>query len=208
MYELLELFETLDERMKRKLDNYNGEICDDYSDFVIYLTSDEILKKLKINNLETIIRVNNNIKDVGNALKTKYGFDEVYCFNNEISLIYKYENQKADNKELMYNGNKNKILTKLASEASCIFTRMMNETDNFMFKGRYVKFYNDGDVENWKKWRENNCERNIVNYLYRLVISTNVHGKKNSEMITELNKYGILEQTEIKMLLNKTEDDE
>lgn len=206
MYELLELFETLDERMKRKMDSYNDEVCDDYSDFVIYLTSDEIVKRLKINDLETIIKINNNIKDVGDALKSKYGFDEVYCFNNEISLIYKYENQKAENKELVYNGNKHKILTKLASEASCIFTRMMNEMNNYMFKARYIRFYEDGDVENWKKWRENDCERNIVNYLYRLVISSKVHGKKKSDMIAELNKYGILEQEEIKTLLNKNGD--
>ena len=206
MYELLELFETLDERMKRKMDSYNDEVCDDYSDFVIYLTSDEIVKRLKINDLETIIKINNNIKDVGDALKSKYGFDEVYCFNNEISLIYKYENQKAENKELVYNGNKHKILTKLASEASCIFTRMMNEMNNYMFKARYIRFYEDGDVENWKKWRENDCERNIVNYLYRLVISSKVRGKKKSDMIAELNKYGILEQEEIKTLLNKNGD--
>lgn len=202
-----EIFETLEDRMRRKLDSYNDEMCDEYSDFVIYLTSDEILKRLKMNNLETIIEINNNIKDVGDALKSKYGFDEVYCFNNEISLIYRYEKQKDENKELIYNGNKNKILTKLASEASCIFTRMMNEMNNYMFKGRYVRFYEDGDVDNWKEWRESYCERNVVSYLYKLVISKNVNKVKKEDMVNELNKYGILEQVEIKQLLNKTDNE-
>lgn len=200
MFESLD--QSLDQRMKRKLVSYNEDVCDEYSDFVVYLTSNDILKKLKSDNLENLININSNIKDIGNEMKAKYGFDEVYCFNNEISLIYKYENQKNENKELIYNGNKNKILTRLASEASCMFTRVMNDPDNYIFKAKYVRFDKDGDIENWKNWRENNCERNIVHYLYKLVISRNLYGKKHNEMINELNKYGILEQLEIKMMLN------
>jgi hypothetical protein len=198
--------ETLNERMKRKLDEYNSETMDEYRHIVVYLSSDEILKKLNSNNLESIITVNMIIKDVGDALKSKYGFDEVVCFNNEISLIYNFEKQKMENKVLVFNGNTNKILTKLASEASCIFTKMINgalkDKNNYMFKGRYVEFAEEDEIENWKKWRRGDCERNIISYLYRMVITKNNASIKKEEMIEELNKYGILDQEEIKMILN------
>ncbi len=198
--------ETLNERMKRKLDEYNSETMDEYRHIVVYLSSDEILKKLNTNDLESIITVNMIIKDVGDALKSKYGFDEVMCFNNEISLIYNFEKQKMEDKVLVFNGNINKILTKLASEASCIFTKMINgalkDKNNYMFKGRHVEFSEAEDIENWKNWRRSDCERNIISYLYRMVITKNNASVKKEEMIEELNKYGILDQEEIKMILN------
>ncbi len=194
--------ETVNEKMKRKLEEYNDETLDEYMNLVVFLSSDEILKKLNSNELEVLVNVNMIIRDVGDALKSKYGFDEVYCFNNEISLIYNFEKQKSENKVMVFNANKNKILTKLASEASCIFTRMMNEKNNYMFKARFVQFSDENDLNNWKSWRHSDCERNVLSYLYRLVIKNKNSGVKKEEMIEELNKYGILDQHEVKMMLN------
>ena len=195
--------ETNNDKMKRKLDEYNWETFDEYMHLVVFLSSDEILKKLNGADLESLVNVNMVIRDVGDALKGKYGFDEVYCFNNEISLIYNFENQKMNEKVMVFNANKNKILTKIASEASCIFTRMMNEKNNYMFKARCVQFSDEEDVETWKAWRDSDCERNVISYLYKLVIKKDNTNIKKEEMIEELDKYGVLEQHEVKMMLNK-----
>ena len=195
--------ETNNDKMKRKLDEYNWETFDEYMHLVVFLSSDEILKKLNGADLESLVNVNMVIRDVGDALKGKYGFDEVYCFNNEISLIYNFENQKMNEKVMVFNANKNKILTKIASEASCIFTRMMNEKNNYMFKARCVQFSDEEDVETWKAWRDSDCERNVISYLYKLVIKKDNTNIKKEEMIEELDKYGVLDQHEVKMMLNK-----
>ena len=195
--------ESSNDKMKRKLDEYNWETFDEYMHLVVFLSSDEILKKLNGADLESLVNVNMVIRDVGDALKGKYGFDEVYCFNNEISLIYNFENQKMNEKVMVFNANKNKILTKIASEASCIFTRMMNEKNNYMFKARCVQFSDEEDVETWKAWRDSDCERNVISYLYKLVIKKDNTNIKKEEMIEELDKYGVLEQHEVKMMLNK-----
>ena len=195
--------ETNNDKMKRKLDEYNWETFDEYMHLVVFLSSDEILKKLNGADLESLVNVNMVIRDVGDALKGKYGFDEVYCFNNEISLIYNFENQKMNEKVMVFNANKNKILTKIASEASCIFTRMMNEKNNYMFKARCVQFSDEEDVETWKAWRDSDCERNVISYLYKLVIKKDNTNVKKEEMIEELDKYGVLDQHEVKMMLNK-----
>ena len=195
--------ETNNDKMKRKLDEYNWETFDEYMHLVVFLSSDEILKKLNGADLESLVNVNMVIRDVGDALKGKYGFDEVYCFNNEISLIYNFENQKMNEKVMVFNANKNKILTKIASEASCIFTRMMNEKNNYMFKARCVQFSDEEDISSWKAWRDSDCERNVISYLYKLVIKKDNTNIKKEEMIEELDKYGVLEQHEVKMMLNK-----
>ena len=195
--------ETNNDKMKRKLDEYNWETFDEYMHLVVFLSSDEILKKLNGSDLESLVNVNMVIRDVGDALKGKYGFDEVYCFNNEISLIYNFENQKTNDKVMVFNANKNKILTKIASEASCIFTRMINEKNNYMFKARYVQFSDEDDLTSWKIWRDSDCERNVISYLYKLVIKTDNTNIKKEEMIEELDKYGVLDQHEVKMMLNK-----
>lgn len=195
--------ETNNDKMKRKLDEYNWETFDEYMHLVVFLSSDEILKKLNGADLESLVNVNMVIRDVGDALKGKYGFDEVYCFNNEISLIYNFENQKMNEKVMVFNANKNKILTKIASEASCIFTRMMNEKNNYMFKARCVQFSDEEDVDSWKAWRDSDCERNVISYLYKLVIKKDNTNVKKEEMIEELDKYGVLDQHEVKMMLNK-----
>lgn len=195
--------ESSNDKMKRKLDEYNWETFDEYMHLVVFLSSDEILKKLNGADLESLVNVNMVIRDVGDALKGKYGFDEVYCFNNEISLIYNFENQKMNDKVMVFNANKNKILTKIASEASCIFTRMMNEKNNYMFKARYVQFSDEEDISSWKAWRDSDCERNVISYLYKLVIKKDNTNIKKEEMIEELDKYGVLEQHEVKMMLNK-----
>ena len=195
--------ESSNDKMKRKLDEYNWETFDEYMHLVVFLSSDEILKKLNGADLESLVNVNMVIRDVGDALKGKYGFDEVYCFNNEISLIYNFENQKMNEKVMVFNANKNKILTKIASEASCIFTRMMNEKNNYMFKARCVQFSDEEDVDSWKAWRDSDCERNVISYLYKLVSKKDNTNVKKEEMIEELDKYGVLDQHEVKMMLNK-----
>ncbi len=85
---MFNIFETYQERMKRKLESYNSEVFDKYSDIVIYLSCDDILKLLKSEKFNDMVEINKNIRKIGDILKERYGFDEVLSFNNEISLIY------------------------------------------------------------------------------------------------------------------------
>ena len=201
----MEWFIGLKERMKKKLERYNSDNLDEFSDIVIYLSSDDILRRLKGDKFVDIVEINEKIRKTGELLCKKYGFDDVISFNNEISLIYLYDKQKQDNKNMIYDGNKNKLLSILASEASIIFSNIYSngseDSNSYRFSSRYIEFERENEIKDWYKWRQENCHNNIISLLYKLVINRNNESKSKSEMEKELNKYGILEQEEIKKML-------
>ena len=164
---------NLDLRMRKLVTTYNNRKCHGFQPFVISLKCKSLMKY--INGLKTFEKKTkqlNELQDMmfeaGKMLYAKYDPHLIYTFQNEINLVYNYNDQG----NYIYDGNINKMLTSITSYISVFFTKclMKHNIDlDVNFFGQFVEFKADYEVLNYLIWRQMDCKRNTISLLYKCV---------------------------------------
>jgi hypothetical protein len=164
---------NLDLRMRKTVTNYNNKKCHGFQPFVISLKCKSLMRY--INELKTFDKKTNQLNElqdimleIGKMLYAKYDPHLIYTFQNEINLVYNYNDQG----NYIYDGNINKMLTSITSYVSVFFTKclMKHNIDlDVNFFGQFVEFNIDYEVLNYLIWRQMDCKRNTISLLYKCV---------------------------------------
>lgn len=163
-----------------------------YCDYVVCIKS--LDKKYGKSLLEVLNRCN-IMKEMGKYLLYEYDFSEIYCANNEINLIFRYEDEKnlMDNYVQLLNGNIMIIVTQLISETSVNCKEV--------FCGNLFLFEKKDSLNNWLKKKQLECYYENLNTIFKISMGKNTH-LTNLCMEEILNEYGILESINIDDKLN------
>lgn len=227
----------LSDRMANLVRNYNGNKIHCYKPFVLSLNSrkmlDYINKATPVNEkLKFYSDYNKLLVEVCKIIYEKFDPTCIYTFNNEIHLVYYYNN----NGNYILNGNIHKLLTRISSYASVKMSNILAknniEIENFYFEGNIVEFTEEYETLNFLIWRQFDCVRNTLNSLYKCYkINENTKLGSNprdvlksikldtikkelfekddiSSMITDDILYGILLKKEIYYKENETDKNE
>lgn len=161
----------IQQRMKTIEKNYNSQTCHPFKPHVFSLKSKKILSYINsltsVNEKITLLKTYNNIiNKVCTQLYDRFDPNLIYTFNNEIHLIFYYN----DDGNYLYDGNINKTLTLITSYASTLMYQQLKENDinlDFMFECSFVEFNVDYECLNYIVWRQLDCKRNLTTLFYR-----------------------------------------
>lgn len=159
-------------RMKHYLSRYNS-YCHYYKPHIISLKSKKLL--FFINHLTTLDEKLDILKEHNDMLiavckKLYERFDPhmIYTFNNEIHLVFYYN----DMGDVLYYGNVNKLMTSIVSFASIYMEKVLSQKGidiDFLFDGEFVEFDRDYETLNYIIWRQLDCKRNNTVLLYKCI---------------------------------------
>lgn len=190
---------SLRTRMKHYLSRYNAE-CHYYKPHIISLKSKKLL--FFVNHLTTleekleILKEHNQMLiNVCSKLYERFDPHMIYTFNNEIHLVFYYN----DEGNVLYYGDVNKLVTSIVSYASVCMEKNLSENGvniDFLFHGEFVEFDKDYETLNYIIWRQLDCKRNNTVLLYRCLKQNEILDNKlvldkikNEEMRQELENY-------------------
>uniref|UniRef100_A0A6C0DUS9 Uncharacterized protein n=1 Tax=viral metagenome TaxID=1070528 RepID=A0A6C0DUS9_9ZZZZ len=196
---------SLQTRMKHYLSRYNSE-CHYYKPRIISLKSKKLL--FFVNHLTTldekleILKEHNQMLiDVCSKLYKRFDPHMIYTFNNEIHLVFYYN----DEGDVLYYGDVNKLITSIVSYASVYMEKKLSEKGmniDFIFNGEFVEFDKDYETLNYIIWRQLDCKRNNTVLLYRCLKQSEILDNKlvldkikNEEMIEELKTYKSIDES-------------
>jgi len=193
-------------RMKMLETRYNSETCHPYKPHIFSLKSKNLLAYVNsLSNLDDKLslfeKYNNILKNVCSKLYDRFDPTFIYTFNNEIHLVFYYN----DEGHFQYDGNLNKSLSKMTSYASIMMSKELQQNDiniDFTFECSFVEFDIDYECLNYIIWRQLDCKRNITTLLYKCHKndnSFNVNGLKLIDLENEL--YNNYSEDKIKNLL-------
>ena len=192
-------------RMKHYLSRYNSE-CHYYKPHIISLKSKKLL--FFVNHLTTleekleILKEHNQMLiDVCSKLYKRFDPHMIYTFNNEIHLVFYYN----DEGNVLYYGDVNKLITSIVSYASIYMEKKLSEKGiniDFIFNGKFVEFDKDYETLNYIIWRQLDCKRNNTVLLYRCLKQNDILDNKltldkikNEEMRQELENYTSIDES-------------
>jgi len=188
---------SLHERMESNVSDWN-KMRSNSKCFVVSLKSKTLLKYLK-NDTGDFAKKNeelgsNNIilKKVCKTLYDKYDPIMIYCFNNEINLAF------INDGNALYNGNISKLVCKIASHASVLYSKELHNRVDITFNGIFVEFSKYCELLNYLIWRQFDCRRNTVTLLYKCFINnaridnTGVHDMERCFELPDDLLYGII----------------
>lgn len=192
-------------RMKHYLSRYNSE-CHYYKPRIISLKSKKLL--FFVNHLTTleekleILKEHNQMLiDVCSKLYKRFDPHMIYTFNNEIHLVFYYN----DEGNVLYYGDVNKLITSIVSYASIYMEKKLSEKGiniDFIFNGEFVEFDKDYETLNYIIWRQLDCKRNNTVLLYRCLKQNDILDNKltldkikNEEMRQELENYTSIDES-------------
>jgi hypothetical protein len=115
--------------------------------------------------LETVQDV---LFNASKALYKKFDPNLIYTFENEINVVFFYN----DSGIYLFDGNVNRLITSISSYATIeVYKELIKagiELD-FSFSGQFVEFDIDYEVLNYLIWRQMDCRRNTVTLLYKCI---------------------------------------
>jgi tRNA(His) 5'-end guanylyltransferase len=117
----------------------------------------------------------------------KYNFSEVYCSNDEINLLFRYEDDDKlmDDYVPLITGNAMRIATRLVSEAT------LNSGE--LFCGNIFLFEKENSLNNWLKKKQLDCYKNNINIIYEISINSLDENMNSQALEEKLAEYGILD---------------
>lgn len=157
---------------------------------IIYLRSKQILKILKQyqsieNKIQLFEEHNLKLHKIAQILYKEFNPNCIYCFNNEIHLVF-YRSLDKDI-DLPFNGNMNLFINYACSLCSVEFSKLYNT--NIIFTGR-LSIFPQGPLEyetlNFLIWRQLNCKRNILQLLFTSYTITSLMDENTNTTIKTL----------------------
>lgn len=190
---------SLRTRMKHYLARHNSN-CHYYKPHIISLKSKKLLFFVNyLTTLEEKLEIfkdhNKMLIDVCSKLYERFDPHMIYTFNNEIHLVFYYN----DEGDVLYYGDVNKLITSIVSYASICMEKKLSEKGvniDFLFNGEFVEFDKDYETLNYLIWRQLDCKRNNTVLLYRCLKQNEILDNKlvidkikNEEMSKEIQDY-------------------
>jgi hypothetical protein len=162
---------NLDTRMRNLIKKYNSTKCHGFKPFIVTLKSKNLMTYInRLNDYNSKVKELNHLQDllfkVSKGLYNKYDPNLIYTFQNEINLVF-YYNEKGD---YIYDGNINKMLTSMTSYISTELTKLFlleNIKVDLYFSAQFVEFDIDYEILNYLVWRQMDCKRNTITLLYK-----------------------------------------
>jgi hypothetical protein len=197
--EQLKSYHELEKRMKMKIDNFNGDKSHYYKPHIVTVKSKQILSY--INSVTTLkdklvfLEIYNEmLRELCKKLYVRFDPHLIYAFNNEINLVFFYN----ENGNFIYDGNINKTITAISSYTSVQMTKLLNKwaffhvinLDNLVFTAEYIQFDKDYETLNYLIWRQSDCKRNTITLLYKCLRDIhNVDAVSLKTMINDLKRH-------------------
>ena len=197
---------SLDERMKNLSNKYNTK-CHCYKPHVITMKSKQILSYMKSisrskmtfkEKQKYIKTLNDIIIDICKKIYKKYDPTLIYCFNNEINIVFFYKS----NGNYIFDGNVNSILTLLVSDITLqinkdnVLDTLLNNVEHskgtvpilkdIIFTGMFIEFDKDYEILNYLIWRQMNCRRNTLSLFYKCIYPNKSIDNINTENMKEI----------------------
>ena len=144
----------IQQRMTNYIKRINGYKCHPFKPHIVTLKCNQLLQHLNslsdwLEKYNALASFNNTLTNVSKQLYERYDPNMIYCFNNEIHLVFFY-NEYGD---FIYNGDIMKTTTSMASTASVMFSNELSLPEGVVFNGTFVEF----DKE-WVHLRKSNTE--------------------------------------------------
>jgi hypothetical protein len=185
--------DSLQIRMKNLELKCNNKTFHPYKPHIISLKSKKILSYINTLSLfeekmEMFKSYNNIVKNVCTKLYDRFDPTLIYTFNNEIHLVYYYN----DEGNYQYDGNINKTLSNITSYTTNVMNdelKHKNTYIDFTFESSFVEFNIDYECLNYLVWRQLDCRRNIISLLYKChvkEISSNLDSMKLIDLENEI----------------------
>lgn len=176
-------------RMTKYIDQ-NNKKCHPFKPFVVSLKSRQILSYFnyltKIDDkLKFIDKFNEIMIEVSKKLYTQYDPHMIYTFQDEIHLLFFYN----ENGNYMYGGDINKIITAIVSYTSIEMTKILTKRSinlDLVYKAQFVEFDKDYEILNYIVWRQLDCKRNIITLLYKCINFENFLDNKDKHNYLKL----------------------
>lgn len=213
-----ESMQSLSDRMTNLIRKYNNNNVHYYKSFVVSLKSRGVLNY--VNKLSTVDEKLNFYQEYNKVLvkvcEKLYGYFDpscIYTFNNEIHLIYHYNNYG----NYMFNGNINRLLTSISTFAAIEMSKNLKlsniELNNMFYEGTFVQFNKKYEVLNYLIWRQHDCYRNTLSNVYTCYKNGSLekeqreknvlHNIKLNEIEDELKRFDIKDDVLYGMLVKK-----
>lgn len=185
--------ESLQDRMRRQVKKYDYHIHP-YKPFVLTVKCEKLL--FFVNHVTTLqeklvflTKIKEILLNVSKQLYDCYSPHMIYTFNNEIHLVFFYN----DHGRYMYNGSLNKHATKISSHASLLFMQEMIKhhlTLSCICTSYGVEFDKDYEILNYVIWRQHDCKRNNISLIYKCYKNNEeedvLNNKSSSDLYLEL----------------------
>lgn len=184
----------LQDRMTQNIKRTNDKKCHAYKPHIVSLKSQHLLTYInKITSisdkLELLKKYNSILIEVSKKLYNVYDPHMIYCFNNEIHLVFYYN----EHGNYIYNGDIMKTVSTIVSYTTMLFCKQFTENNidcSPFFSGIFVEFNKDYETLNYLIWRQYDCKRNNTTLLYKCLHydteKSDVHNVKVENMLLEL----------------------
>lgn len=175
--------DSLQTRMSKLIKRYNGKKCHPYKAHIVSLKSKELLKYINfvcpIDEKVERLRVYNEILlCAAKSLYQRFDPEVIYCFNNEIHLVFFYN----DAGSFVYDGDIMKTITSIVSHVTSSFVKELLAKSlkiDVHFTGTFIEFDQDYEALNYIIWRQLDCTRNNVTLMYKCVSNLDVESIHN-----------------------------
>lgn len=162
---------SIQTRMKKLDSKFNSNSCHPYKPHIFSLKSKKILSYINtLTSYEEKMKMyksyNNVVKSVCAKLYDRFNPTLIYTFNNEIHLVFYYN----DYGNYQYEGNIHKTLSIITSYVSIIMNEELKHENifiDFTFECTFQEFDIDYETLNYLIWRQFDCKRNIISLLYK-----------------------------------------
>ena len=172
------LEDSLQTRMSKRVKRYNGNKCHPYKAHIVSLKSKELLKYINFicpisEKVEKLQMYNDILLCVAKSLYQRFDPSVIYCFNNEIHLVFFYN----DAGSFLFDGDIMKTVTNIVSHVTSSFIKelLVNSLNiDVHFTGTFVEFDKDYEALNYIIWRQLDCTRNNTTLMYKCVNQSNI----------------------------------
>lgn len=147
----------LPQRMAFYLEKYNSFKSHAYKGHVVILKSKKILDIFNNNknNLDKLEMVHSTMINICEGLMEKYNPRLIYTFNDEVHLVFMYD--EHDNSRYIFDGNVHKLLTHLSSTTSYLISKSNLLSINPEVTAKFVQFNDDHELLNFIAWKQSHC---------------------------------------------------
>lgn len=147
----------LPQRMSYYLDKYNSSSAHSYKGHVVVLKSRRVLELFtkNKNSIDKLDMIHSGMINICESLIEKYNPRLVYTFNDEVHLVFMYD--EDDHSRYIFDGNVHKLLTHMSSTMTYLISKVNLLVVNPEVTAKFVQFNNDYELLNFIAWKQSHC---------------------------------------------------
>lgn len=147
----------LPQRMSYYLEKYNSFTAHSYKGHVVILKSRRLLELFTTNknSIDKLDMIHSSMINICESLIEKYNPRLIYTFNDEIHLVFMYD--EDDNSRYIFDGNVHKLLTHMSSTFTYLISKVNLLSVNPEVTAKFVQFNDDHELLNFIAWKQSHC---------------------------------------------------